>query len=282
MHAKAKSAGRDVIAANPRNTSRTCPECGHVAAENRPPGEVPLRLMRPPGARGHGGRSARSTGQAGPSRRQTGIARSPLIYEGEESRRAGPPGMALGPRVASAAGPRGGDGVASVTPQGGSIGTVIPDAIGAVLVEVGAGVAPGSGVDTDGGAVGDADDAPAVAAQWLSSLSRGVQPRRSTAPWVAPVISTHRAFKDRSQQSSPPGPSTRTGRSPPPWRRRGDDPRRHAAVGGTAVEAGSMGDAPSRALPHQAEQVGEAVRVGLSAPRATLPTRASPRSTKRP
>ncbi|MEU1407259.1 transposase, partial [Streptomyces sp. NPDC005728] len=36
LHAKAESAGREVIAVNPRNTSRTCPECGHVAAENRP------------------------------------------------------------------------------------------------------------------------------------------------------------------------------------------------------------------------------------------------------
>ncbi|MCX4537859.1 transposase [Streptomyces sp. NBC_01669] len=36
LHAKAESAGRDVIAVDPRNTSRTCPECGHVAAENRP------------------------------------------------------------------------------------------------------------------------------------------------------------------------------------------------------------------------------------------------------
>lgn len=36
LHAKAESAGRDVIAVHPRNTSRTCPECGHVSAENRP------------------------------------------------------------------------------------------------------------------------------------------------------------------------------------------------------------------------------------------------------
>ncbi|MFF0553847.1 RNA-guided endonuclease InsQ/TnpB family protein [Streptomyces sp. NPDC004311] len=36
LHAKAESAGRDVIAVDPRNTSRSCPECGHVAAENRP------------------------------------------------------------------------------------------------------------------------------------------------------------------------------------------------------------------------------------------------------
>ena len=34
-HAKAESAGREVIAVNPRNTSRTCPDCGHVAKENR-------------------------------------------------------------------------------------------------------------------------------------------------------------------------------------------------------------------------------------------------------
>jgi putative transposase len=32
---KAEWAGRVVIPVNPRNTSRTCPECGHVAKENR-------------------------------------------------------------------------------------------------------------------------------------------------------------------------------------------------------------------------------------------------------
>lgn len=32
---KAACAGRDVIAVNPTNTSRTCSSCGHVAAENR-------------------------------------------------------------------------------------------------------------------------------------------------------------------------------------------------------------------------------------------------------
>jgi putative transposase len=32
---KAESAGRVLIAVDPRNTSRTCPECGHVAGENR-------------------------------------------------------------------------------------------------------------------------------------------------------------------------------------------------------------------------------------------------------
>ncbi|MEU9853517.1 transposase [Streptomyces sp. NPDC047974] len=36
LNAKAESAGREVIAVAPRNTSRTCPECGYVAAENRP------------------------------------------------------------------------------------------------------------------------------------------------------------------------------------------------------------------------------------------------------
>ncbi|MFD9124989.1 RNA-guided endonuclease InsQ/TnpB family protein [Kitasatospora sp. NPDC059571] len=36
LHAKAESAGREVIAVDPRNTSRTCPKCGYVAAENRP------------------------------------------------------------------------------------------------------------------------------------------------------------------------------------------------------------------------------------------------------
>ncbi|MFJ9242514.1 RNA-guided endonuclease InsQ/TnpB family protein [Streptomyces sp. NPDC101776] len=36
LHAKAESAGRDVIAVDPRNTSRECPECGHTVKENRP------------------------------------------------------------------------------------------------------------------------------------------------------------------------------------------------------------------------------------------------------
>ena len=35
LYAKAESAGREVIAVDPRNTSRTCPECGHVSKENR-------------------------------------------------------------------------------------------------------------------------------------------------------------------------------------------------------------------------------------------------------
>ncbi|WP_405192383.1 RNA-guided endonuclease InsQ/TnpB family protein [Streptomyces anthocyanicus] len=36
LTAKAESAGREVMAVDPRNTSRTCPMCGHVSAENRP------------------------------------------------------------------------------------------------------------------------------------------------------------------------------------------------------------------------------------------------------
>ncbi|WP_371623558.1 transposase [Streptomyces sp. NBC_01116] len=36
LNAKAESAGRDVIAVDPRNTSRRCPECGHTDKENRP------------------------------------------------------------------------------------------------------------------------------------------------------------------------------------------------------------------------------------------------------
>jgi putative transposase len=32
---KAASAGRELIAVDPRNTSRTCPHCGHAAKENR-------------------------------------------------------------------------------------------------------------------------------------------------------------------------------------------------------------------------------------------------------
>ncbi|MGW3599278.1 RNA-guided endonuclease InsQ/TnpB family protein [Streptomyces sp. NPDC005167] len=36
LRAKAESAGREVMAVDPRNTSRRCPECGHTAKENRP------------------------------------------------------------------------------------------------------------------------------------------------------------------------------------------------------------------------------------------------------
>ncbi|MFG3438205.1 zinc ribbon domain-containing protein [Nonomuraea sp. NPDC047897] len=32
---KAESAGRELIAVDPRNTSRTCARCGHVAKDNR-------------------------------------------------------------------------------------------------------------------------------------------------------------------------------------------------------------------------------------------------------
>ncbi|PZG21296.1 transposase [Micromonospora craterilacus] len=35
LAAKAESAGRTIIAVDPRNTSRTCPSCGHCARENR-------------------------------------------------------------------------------------------------------------------------------------------------------------------------------------------------------------------------------------------------------
>ncbi|MBM0224192.1 MULTISPECIES: RNA-guided endonuclease TnpB family protein [Micromonospora] len=35
LHAKAESAGRTVVEVDPRNTSRTCHECGHCARENR-------------------------------------------------------------------------------------------------------------------------------------------------------------------------------------------------------------------------------------------------------
>lgn len=35
LTAKAESAGRTLIAVDPRNTSRRCPDCGHIAAENR-------------------------------------------------------------------------------------------------------------------------------------------------------------------------------------------------------------------------------------------------------
>ncbi|MFD7416994.1 RNA-guided endonuclease InsQ/TnpB family protein [Kitasatospora purpeofusca] len=40
LTSKAESAGREVIAVDPRNTSRTCPLCGNVAAENRPSQDI--------------------------------------------------------------------------------------------------------------------------------------------------------------------------------------------------------------------------------------------------
>ncbi|MBV6703360.1 transposase [Kitasatospora aureofaciens] len=40
LTSKAESAGREVIAVDPRNTSRECPECGHTAKENRPTQEA--------------------------------------------------------------------------------------------------------------------------------------------------------------------------------------------------------------------------------------------------
>lgn len=36
LNAKAESAGREVMAVDPRNTSRRCPACGHIAKESRP------------------------------------------------------------------------------------------------------------------------------------------------------------------------------------------------------------------------------------------------------
>ena len=36
LNAKAESAGREVMAVDPRNTSRQCPECGHTAKETGP------------------------------------------------------------------------------------------------------------------------------------------------------------------------------------------------------------------------------------------------------
>ncbi|MEU9394661.1 transposase [Streptomyces sp. NPDC048324] len=36
LAAKAEGAGRQVMAVDPRNTSRQCPDCGHTAQENRP------------------------------------------------------------------------------------------------------------------------------------------------------------------------------------------------------------------------------------------------------
>ncbi|BAU87178.1 IS605 family transposase orfB [Streptomyces laurentii] len=36
LNAKAESAGREVMAVDPRDTSRRCPECGHTAKKNRP------------------------------------------------------------------------------------------------------------------------------------------------------------------------------------------------------------------------------------------------------
>ncbi|WP_423202927.1 zinc ribbon domain-containing protein [Micromonospora kangleipakensis] len=47
---------RRVIAVDPRNTSRTCPRCGHCAKENRDPSRLPVCALRVCRARGPGGR----------------------------------------------------------------------------------------------------------------------------------------------------------------------------------------------------------------------------------
>jgi putative transposase len=96
LHAKAESAGREMIAVDPRNTppdfvgdtpTRTCPSCGHVAKENRPTQEKFHCL-----ACGHtahadtvGALNVLRAG-AGPSRSPTGLARSHPVYGVEESR----------------------------------------------------------------------------------------------------------------------------------------------------------------------------------------------------
>jgi putative transposase len=36
LKTKAERAGQEVMAVDPRNTPRRCPECGHTAKENRP------------------------------------------------------------------------------------------------------------------------------------------------------------------------------------------------------------------------------------------------------
>ncbi|MGK4583563.1 RNA-guided endonuclease InsQ/TnpB family protein [Kitasatospora sp. HPMI-4] len=40
LTAKAECAGREIVAVDPRNTSRRCPTCGHTAKENRPTQET--------------------------------------------------------------------------------------------------------------------------------------------------------------------------------------------------------------------------------------------------
>jgi putative transposase len=86
LNAKAESAGREVMAVDPRNTSRRCPECGHTARENRPTQET-FHCV----ACGHSAHAdtvgALNVLRAGLVRREAQPAwrEAPSIYEGEES-----------------------------------------------------------------------------------------------------------------------------------------------------------------------------------------------------
>ncbi|MEV7004242.1 zinc ribbon domain-containing protein [Streptomyces sp. NPDC093982] len=76
-----------MIAVDPRNTSRRCPECGHTAKENRPTQDKFLCVSC--GHHAHadtvGAINALRAGLVRP-RRQSGIARSPHLQMAEESR----------------------------------------------------------------------------------------------------------------------------------------------------------------------------------------------------
>ncbi|MEV7004245.1 hypothetical protein AB0N62_42450 [Streptomyces sp. NPDC093982] len=80
-----------MIAVAPRNTSRTYPECGYTAKENRPTQEKFRCVVRPHRAPRHGGRSQHSAGRAGPSRRRPRVTTSPRLQPEEESRLLGLP-----------------------------------------------------------------------------------------------------------------------------------------------------------------------------------------------
>jgi putative transposase len=84
LSAKAESAGRTVIAVDPRHTSQRCAQCGHTAAGPRHPGGVPMSGLRPPGPRRRQRRAEHSEGRACPPG-GIKLPGKPLPQEADES-----------------------------------------------------------------------------------------------------------------------------------------------------------------------------------------------------
>lgn len=134
------------------------------------------------------------------------------------------------------------DEAAVVVARGGGVVVVVPHVAAAVLVEVGAGVAALTGVDTGRGTAGQT--------VWPEASS-SVQPWRLTVLRVV-ATSTRTLFNDRLERSSHPG---RPRPAPPPCQRPGPlrDGRTHKLVppdssAGSDVQADALGADLSQAV----------------------------------
>ena len=82
LSAKAESAGRQVIAVDPRHTSQRCAQCGHIAAGNRvTQAEFRCLGLRPPGPRRRERGQQHLEGRACPPGSLTGNLRSRSLKE---------------------------------------------------------------------------------------------------------------------------------------------------------------------------------------------------------